>query len=277
MRINIFNKPIFANAKINIGLKVINKRPDGFHNIETIMYPIPLFDIIEWKQSNNFKIITHGLPIKCKQNENLIFKVYHLLLEQFDLPPLEIHLLKNIPVGAGLGGGSSDAIFFLSSVNEIFQLGIDKKNMKSLSLKIGTDCPFFIKNEPAFVTHLGEQTKSIFHFLKGYYLLIIYTDIKINTTEAYTIIKPKINNISLTNVNLLNPKKWKKLLQNDFEVPIFKKYPLLKTIKEKMYQSEAIYASMTGSGSAIYGVFNNKVLLPSIKMFSEYHSILLKL
>jgi len=260
---------IFPNAKINIGLNVTNKRTDGFHNIETILYPIGLSDILEINPFDQFDFKNTGLTVENKNFEsNLCYHAYQALQKDFSLPLVNIHLHKITPFGAGLGGGSSDASFTLKALNSLFNLNLNEKNLIKYAEKIGSDCPFFILNKPAFVQGKGEILSEINFSLKGYYLILVHPGIHVNTAKAYSQItpeKPKSNIKELINEP---PGNWQNTIKNDFEDSVFKKHPELKTIKEELYSLGAVYASMSGSGSTIYGIFNKKTDLKN--RFNKY-------
>ncbi len=251
---------VFSNAKINIGLKIRNKRDDGYHNIETVMYPIPLFDVIEWRVSEKFSIDVYGTEadLKDKTGKNLIEKAYDLLKLKFDIPPIKIKLLKNIPVGSGLGGGSSNAVFFTKSINSVFGLGMNSDEIEKLTLEIGSDCPFFVNNEPAYVSGRGENIINTKCFLSGYQIFIVFPHININTSDLYGKVSEYGSFLNYKKLINSNPDQWKKFVNNDFETILFKDYPVLEEIKNKLYKSGALYCSVTGSGSAVYGIFDSQ-------------------
>lgn len=263
---------VFPNAKINIGLNIINKRPDEYHNIETIFYPIGLSDIVEINISNdkiNFE--NTGLTIDNKNLEtNLCFKAYQKLNNDFSLEPIDIHLHKIIPFGAGLGGGSSDASFTLKAINSVMKLNLDNSTLIEYAEKIGSDCPFFILNKPSFASEKGNILKTIALSLKGYFLVIVYPEIHINTTKAYSRIIPKKPETCLTELIKLPINRWKENIKNDFEDSVFKDHPELKNIKAKMYTLGAVYASMSGSGSAIFGIFETPIDIQN--KFGKYYT-----
>jgi 4-diphosphocytidyl-2-C-methyl-D-erythritol kinase len=248
----------FPNAKINIGLNIVEKRNDGYHNLETIFYPIPLKDALESnikKDISATTLLLSGIPIDSKNNDNLIIRAYNLLLEKYHLPPIELHLQKNIPMGAGLGGGSANASFALMLFNEQFKLGLSSDLLKEYATSLGADCPFFIENKPVFATGIGEKMTRINLSLKGYYLLLVKPDIFISTQTAFAGITPQKPKMHLNELISSPIIEWKDNIHNDFEDSIFLVYPILRQIKEKMYDQGAIYASMSGSGSTIYGIF----------------------
>lgn len=260
---------VFPNAKINIGLNIVEKRPDGFHNIETTFYPIGLSDILEINTSDKINFENTGLTVENKNFEsNLCYKAYQILQQDFSLNPINIHLHKITPFGAGLGGGSSDASFTLKTLNSLFNLNLDRETLLSYAEKIGSDCPFFIINKPVYAEGKGEILNEIDFSLKGYHLVLIHPGIHVNTAKAYSQITPKNPQINIKELIKQPLEKWKKAIKNDFEDSVFQDYPELKTIKEVLYSLGATYASMSGSGSAIYGIFNKK---PDLKnRFNKY-------
>ncbi len=251
----------FPNAKINIGLNVLEKRTDGYHNIESIFYPVKWCDAIEAIQEEGNGIInisTFGIPIQGSPESNLCVKAYNLLGIKHKLPSLHLWLLKCIPMGAGLGGGSADAAFFLNLLNNLFLLNISKKELKAYASQIGSDCTFFIENKPALVTETGNISNPIKLDLNSYYIAIVYPQIHIDTKNAYSIIESHKRQSSLSDLIQAPIDNWKETITNDFEEPIFKANPSLAELKNLLYQQGALYASMTGSGSAIYGIFDKK-------------------
>jgi 4-diphosphocytidyl-2-C-methyl-D-erythritol kinase len=220
----------FPHAKINLGLNIINKRVDGYHNIESVFYPVPLHDVLEFKASKTYSIKTFGITLDVGQEENILFKTWRLLNQKYAVPPLEIVLLKNIPPGSGLGGGSSDAAFLIKSANIHFNLGLTLNDMKSLAALIGSDCPFFIENGPAFVTGRGEKMEKTKVSLNEKYLVVISPIKKIATSAAYAQIKPRKPNQSINEIILQPIETWKNELKNDFEELIFKKYPKIRML-----------------------------------------------
>ncbi|NOZ47264.1 MAG: 4-(cytidine 5'-diphospho)-2-C-methyl-D-erythritol kinase [Chlorobi bacterium] len=253
---------VFANAKINIGLHILYKRKDGFHNLESVFYPVPLYDIIEinvLKQKNtNYQFINSGLSVNSEIKDNLCIKAYLLLKEEFNLPPVKIHLHKIIPFGAGLGGGSSDAAFTIRALNNLFSLNLSLTDKIHFANLLGSDCAFFIKNEPSFVSGKGDVISKYDINLSGYFLVLVYAPIIVNTAEAYNNLELVKHNTPLLNFIKKGIGNWKHELNNDFEKSVFKKHTELLTIKNKLYKHGAVYASMSGSGSAVYGIFKEK-------------------
>ena len=249
----------FPNAKINLGLNILNKCEDGYHNIESCFYPIPWYDSLEIVEADFFGFFSYGLEIPGDSSSNLCVKAYELIKADRDIPPMEIHLLKNIPMGAGLGGGSADGAFTLKMLNDFFELGLTGLQLEAYSLRLGSDCPFFIKNQPAIAKGRGEKLEPIDPNLSGYHLAIHNPGIHISTKEAYTGILPEAPKHSIREIISKSPHEWKDLLHNDFEDSIFPNHPKIAQLKNEMYDSGAIYASMTGSGSTVFGVFEHSI------------------
>jgi len=257
---------VFPNAKINIGLNIINKRKDGFHNLETIFYPIDLSDILEFVESKSKeRFNTTGIDIEIDDEHNLVLKAYHLLKKDFNLPELEIHLHKSIPTGAGLGGGSSDASFMLKTLNDHFELNINSNQLETYAQELGSDCPFFIKNKPVFAEGTGNIFSEIDLDLSKYYIAIIKPDIQIPTKLAFSNIKAEKPLKSLKELIKLPMLRWKDYIKNDFEENIFKEFPKIKDIKDRMYNAGALYAQMSGSGSSVFGIFKEEPKITSEK------------
>ena len=257
---------LFPNCKINLGLAVTGKLDDGFHTIETVMFPVPLYDILEMivSPSGKFSFTTSGLQIPGNQSDNLVVKAYNLLKEDFGLKPVEIHLHKAIPMGAGLGGGSSDGAFAVKLLNSLFGLKLNNDEMRNYASMLGSDCPFFIENKPVLATGKGDVFEDIEIDLSGLYLVIVKPDIHINTAEAYSMIKPSGKSPDLKSIVSQPVESWKGVLKNDFEQPVFISHPDIRNIKEKLYKKGAIFASMSGSGSAVYGIFRERINLDGV-------------
>jgi 4-diphosphocytidyl-2-C-methyl-D-erythritol kinase len=252
---------VFPNCKINLGLHIVSKREDGYHNLETIFYPVPLKDSLELiLDSSSLKpritFTQSGLEVKGDTNNNICVKAYQLLVEDFpNLPAVTVHLHKSIPMGAGLGGGSSDAGYMLQLLNEKFNLSISNEKLMQYALKLGSDCPFFIYNKPCLAKGRGEKLIPISLDLKGYQLVLINPGIHISTAEAFSGITPKEPVNSLEDLSKKQIIEWKEFLINDFEESVFKAYPEIEEIKNKLYGIGAIYSSMSGTGSSVYGIF----------------------
>lgn len=245
----------FPNAKINIGLNIVSKRPDGYHNLETIFFPVKLADVLEFNEAPTTRMTISGLQIDADSNDNLVMKAYHLLKDKYSLPPLHFHLHKIIPFGAGLGGGSSDAAFTLKMLNDHFKLGISENELVKFASQIGADCPFFIKNQPAFAEGIGDQLKPIEINLEQYRIILLKPNFSISTPEAYRNVIPRKPSYNLSEIADLPVEKWKDSVVNDFEDALFPSYPILQELKDLLYSAGAVYASMSGSGSALYGIF----------------------
>jgi 4-diphosphocytidyl-2-C-methyl-D-erythritol kinase len=257
---------LFPKAKINIGLHIKAKRSDGFHNLETIFYPLCLCDAVEFvvpvpPLKNDILKVT-GVFSDPDPANNLVMKAVRKIRETRNIPFLKIHLHKAIPIGSGLGGGSSDASTMLKSLNRYFNLEINSETLKGLSLELGSDCPFFIESEPAFAEGRGELLTSVKHLPEGLHILLVNPGIQVNTREAFSYIVPKKSDTNLRDLYNLDISKWKDLITNDFEEPIFRKHPQIASIKKKLYNMGAIYSSMSGSGSTVYGIFYSKPDIP---------------
>ena len=252
---------VFPNAKINVGLYITNRRDDGFHDLETVFYPVPLCDALEIiEDESGFNCSVSGLPVDTNDSENLCVKAFRLLKKDFpQLPDIHIYLHKAIPMGAGLGGGSADAAFTLRLLNDKFQLALSKAQLSQYALQLGSDCPFFIHNKPCIATGRGEILAPVSLDLSHYYFVIINPGIHINTGWAFKQLQPKAMSFSLDEIINQPVEAWKNILQNDFEEPVFKQYPAIKNIKDTLYKKGAVYASMSGSGSSVYGLFREHV------------------
>jgi 4-diphosphocytidyl-2-C-methyl-D-erythritol kinase len=255
---------VFPNCKINLGLNILGKREDGFHDLETVFFPVQLKDaleIIQHPESEN-QFTNSGILAEEKEENNICIKAYQLLKKDFpQLPSIKMHLHKTIPIGAGLGGGSADAAFTLKLLNEKFNLTIPGKRLSEYASQLGSDCPFFIINKPCIATGRGEILQEIDIALSNYQLILINPGIHINTAWAFSQLSPLFTNTFIHTVIHQPVETWKEALFNDFEKPVFSKYPEIKNIKEKLYKHEAIYASMSGSGSTIYGLFEKTKMI----------------
>jgi len=249
---------LYPNAKINIGLNITEKRADGYHNLETVFYPIGLCDVLEVSPSNtcsDYSFSSGGILIDGDPQNNLILKAFRLLNNDFDIPPVDISLIKKIPFGAGLGGGSADAAFMLKALNKLFGLKIATKKLEAYAVKLGADCPVFIRNKPVFATGIGNEFTKSDLSLKGYFLVLVKPDIHVSTPEAYSKVVPQKPKHSLQELVKLPVKEWKGLVMNDFEQSVFASHPTIAEIKQNLYNAGALYASMSGSGSSVYGLF----------------------
>jgi 4-diphosphocytidyl-2-C-methyl-D-erythritol kinase len=250
---------VFPNAKINLGLYIKNKRKDGFHDIETVFYPLQWADALEVIISNGkelFEFSSSGLTVEGEKKSNTIYKAWKLVSKYKELPPLKVHLHKNIPMGAGLGGGSSDGAHFIRLVNEQLGLRFSTGEMSDLAKQLGSDCAFFIANKPVFATGKGDRFRRISIDLSQYYFLVVYPGIHSDTKAAYEGAQPGGANPQIRSVICESPvHEWKNLLFNEFETGIFRKYPQIESLKKELYRKGALYASLSGSGSSVYGIF----------------------
>lgn len=252
---------LFPNCKINLGLHIIRKREDGFHDLETIFYPLPVTDALEVISSQQVHFAGSGIAVPGEATDNLCLRAYQLLRQDYPaLPPVNIHLHKNIPIGAGLGGGSADAAFMLRLLNSKYQLNLDEAALIRYAAQLGSDCAFFIPNKPCFATGRGEVMTGIDLDLSTYSFLLVHPGIHVNTGWAFKQLTPQLPAVSLQTAILEPVEHWRKIISNDFEAPVFAQHPAIGEIKEKMYDHGAIYASMSGSGSAVFGIFpKNKI------------------
>lgn len=250
-----------TNTKINIGLFVTEKRKDGFHNIESIFYPVSFGDVlevieVEGKGCISFSV--YGIDIPGQLEDNLCVKAYHLLNEDFRLPAIKSKLLKIVPIGAGLGGGSSDAVTMLLLLNDLFSIKLTNQELKKYALSLGSDCPFFVDNKPCYVAGRGELMENANVDLTGYFIVLVFPDFHVSTEEAYSSLQPKSSNFDLKNISDLAVANWKTEVINDFEKPIGKNHPEINDVVKILYRSGAEYSAMSGSGSTVYGLFKQK-------------------
>jgi 4-diphosphocytidyl-2-C-methyl-D-erythritol kinase len=265
----------FPNAKINIGLYVTEKRKDGYHNIETLFYPTKLYDVLEIIENRNSDQSclwsSSGIKIDGKDEDNLCIQALMLLREDYDIPPVKMHLHKVIPFGAGLGGGSADAAFTLTTLNQLFKLNISQDKLIKYAVKLGADCAFFIHNSPCLASGIGDVLHPYTINLKGKYLVLVKPDIHISTPEAYRGIRPKMPDCSLKEKLEMPIEEWKDEIVNDFEYSVFPNHQPIQFIKEQLYNHGAVYASMTGSGAAVFGIFDEKpeISFPECFMWDE--------
>lgn len=257
---------VFPKAKINLGLNITGKRPDGYHDIETVFYPVNLCDaleIISCRDGEEKDILTltgHELPGNIE--ENIVLRAAEIIRKRYPVPWLRIHLHKSIPAGAGLGGGSSDAAFMLMAINRTFSLSICANELKTFAAALGSDSPFFIDCQPEFASGRGEILKPVNLFLKGLYIVLVNPGILISTREAYDNCIPATPERSLKDLINRPISEWKNLITNDFEKTIFLRNPAIKSLKQELYDNGALYSSMSGSGSTVYGIFHEKPAIP---------------
>lgn len=264
---------LFPNAKINLGLNVTAKRPDGFHNIETIFIPISLCDVLEFVElpEGDTKLAVTGAVLDGLPDDNLVVKAWKLMHEKFDIPAIDIHLHKLIPTGAGLGGGSADAAFMLKGLNEFFQCGASDDELEKFASTLGSDCAFFIRNIPAYAEGRGEILEPISIKFYNYRILLINPAIHVATRDAYSGVIPEIPDTSLKQSVKLDIIEWQQYIKNDFEKSVFLKHPRIYEIKEKLISFGAVYAAMSGSGSTVYGIFNPEIdIQPLLAEYNGY-------
>ncbi|MCG8477025.1 MAG: 4-(cytidine 5'-diphospho)-2-C-methyl-D-erythritol kinase [Cytophagales bacterium] len=263
----------FPNAKINLGLYVTEKRPDGYHNIESVFYPVGWEEPLEITKSEKTSFVSSGIAIPGSPESNLCLKAYELLKKDFDLPPVRIHLHKTIPIGAGLGGGSADASFTLKLLNEMFSLDLSDEKLEDYASGLGADCPFFIKNRPVLARGTGNLFEPVELDLSAYRLVLVNPGIHVGTAEAYAGVRPKPAPFDLTELLRLPVTEWKGKLHNDFEDSTFPNHPEIARIKENLYEAGALYASMTGSGATVYGIFEKQLNLVFPKSYAIWESV----
>lgn len=262
----------FPNAKINIGLHVVNRRADGYHDLETLFYPVNICDALETTDAPKTSLHTYGEAIPGDENNNLVLQAYNLLCNDFELAAQKFTLLKKIPTGAGLGGGSSDAAWAIKLLNDRFNLQLSLEKMEGYARVLGADCAFFIKNEPAFGSGRGDVFSDCPHLLSGKTIAIIKPPIHISTADAFSQIVPKFPDTPLSERVKLPVAEWKECITNDFEPVICKRYPELAAIKANLYQHGALFAQMSGTGSAFYGIFETSILIDVPKNYAVYYS-----
>ncbi|GAB4138239.1 MAG: 4-(cytidine 5'-diphospho)-2-C-methyl-D-erythritol kinase [Bacteroidia bacterium] len=265
----------YPNAKINLGLNITEKRPDGYHNIETVFYPVGWKDILELlpdaSADSGMKLTVTGINIPGSAADNLCVKAYHLIAKDYPMPAVKAHLHKLIPAGAGLGGGSSDAAFTIRALNDKFDLGLAWGEMHHYARQLGADCSFFITNKPVIAEEKGDVYETIQLDLSAYEIVIVHSGIHVSTAEAYASVKPEKGRLNPLEIIQRPIEEWKALLINDFEKSVFTQHPAIGELKKKMYEHGAVYASMSGSGSAVFGIFRQapdmKKVFPGMKMF----------
>ena len=262
---------VYPNAKINLGLNVVRRRPDGCHDLETIFYPIPLQDALEVQElaetptaapteGSRHRLRLAGTPLEGDPRQNLVLRAIELLEADHNLPALDVYLYKHIPSGAGLGGGSADAAFVMQLINEKFQLGLSDEQLMQRLAALGADCPFFVINRPCFATGIGNELTPIDLDLSGWHLVLVKPDSQVSTREAYAAVSPQEPLLSLTDIARRPVSEWQSLMHNDFEQSVFQQHPEIAAIKDRLLDLGASYAAMTGSGSAVYGLFNTPLL-----------------
>lgn len=265
----------FPNCKINIGLNIVSKRSDGYHDIETVFYPLALCDALEVLPAgincSKDEFSVEGIKLEGDPEQNLCMKALRLMQKEISLPFLKIVLMKKIPVGAGLGGGSSDAAFTLKMLNSFKGAGLSDEHLIKMTSVLGSDCAFFIANKPVFAIEKGDKMSSISLHLEGLTIVIVKPPIFVSTAYAYSVISPTKPAHSLRELIQLPVAEWRDVVKNDFEDPIFSHYPEIAAIKKRMYEMGALYASMSGSGSSVFGIFNGSVNAPADFPGCFYH------
>lgn len=254
---------VFPPAKINLGLSISAKRTDGYHELETVMIPIPFVDILEIIPAKSFEFHSSGIAIPSATNDNLCVKAFELIRQKHNIPNVYMHLRKQIPMGAGLGGGSSDAAYVLKTLNELFELRLSLETLEEYAAQLGSDCPFFIQTIPQLAKGRGEVLTPIPLTLHSYYLVLLNPGIHVGTKEAYAGVIPQVKENSILDFVLQEVSSWQENLVNDFEKSVFAQFPEIAKLKENLLQNGAIYAAMSGSGSSVFGIFKDKPEIPS--------------
>ncbi|MBK0382314.1 4-(cytidine 5'-diphospho)-2-C-methyl-D-erythritol kinase [Pedobacter sp. SD-b] len=249
----------FPNAKINIGLNITNKRNDGFHDLETVFYPVKIKDALEVVESSEMDFETSGIEIPGNPDQNLCLQAYNMLRKDFDLPNINIHLHKNIPIGAGLGGGSADAAFFIKLIDNKFDLKLTNERMEAYCRKLGADCAFFIQNKPVFANGKGDEFEDIEIDLSAYHLVLVMPQVHVSTAEAYLGVKAQTPKHSLKELIKLPLTAWESKIVNDFEPHILKNHPKIAALKKELKSAGALFSLMSGSGASVYGIFEEEV------------------
>jgi 4-diphosphocytidyl-2-C-methyl-D-erythritol kinase len=265
-QISLSSMILFSPAKVNIGLHITGRRPDGFHNLQSVMVPIGLCDILEIRQIKSRKGGLHfsqsGIPVDGDQGKNLVEKAFEIMSRVSDLPPVEIHLHKQIPVGAGLGGGSSNASVTLKGLNQLMTNALSLEQLSQMATHLGSDCPFFLYQKPMFMEGRGEILSQVSIGLEGMTMVVLFPQIHLSTAMAYAGVEPLTPMTHLRELIAAPIEDWKELIINDFEKGVFQKYPELEIFKQGLYKSGAIYASLSGSGSSLFGIFPGMPHLP---------------
>jgi len=255
----------FTNAKINLGLNIVGKRSDGYHAIETVFYPVHIQDVVELYDADETGLTVLGIEIPGKVDDNLCLRVYERMQKDFNLPPQQIVLLKNIPVGGGLGGGSADAAFLIKLIDRKFGLGLKDGDLMTYARLFGADCAFFIKNIPVFAWGKGDEFEPLPLDLSHYFIVLIKPPIHVSTADAYSRVRVKVPEWSLKHALSGPLENWKTQVKNDFEAAVFEQYPEISHIKQKLYDAGAVFALMSGSGSSVFGIFKQPVKLPELE------------
>jgi 4-diphosphocytidyl-2-C-methyl-D-erythritol kinase len=256
----------FSPAKINIGLQILNKRTDGYHNIQSVMHPVGLCDILEINilptADKGFLFSQSGIRFEGDQEDNLCLQAMELFRKETQIPPVQMHLHKQIPVGAGLGGGSSNASTTLLGLNALADNPLTVKQLGELAAILGSDCPFFLDPQSMLMEGRGEILSPLFLSMEEIYLVLLFPEIHVSTQDAYAGVIPAIPPLQLKELIKEPLSRWEELIENDFEKSVFKRYPQLVSLKRELYSSGASYASLSGSGSSLYGLFKERPSLP---------------
>jgi 4-diphosphocytidyl-2-C-methyl-D-erythritol kinase len=269
--VNQIQMIVFPNAKINIGLNITARRPDGYHDLETVFYPVRINDVLEVIEADKLSFDYSGLDIPGNPEDNLCIKGYHFLKKDYpQLPPVKIHLHKNIPIGAGLGGGSSDAAFFIKLMNDKFDLKLSAAEMMDYARLLGADCAFFINNKPVYAFEKGDEFEPVNLDLSAYQIVLVMPDAHVSTAEAYKGVKPALTSESLYDLIKMPLANWKRNIKNDFEGHIFRDHPVIRGVKAELYEHGALYASMSGSGASVFGIFEQA---PNLQHLEEYNQV----
>lgn len=257
----------FPNAKINLGLDILRRREDGYHDIETVMVPVPWQDVLEIVPAKGevTTLTVTGRHVECPPEKNLVMKAYRALEREVSLPPVDIYLRKIIPDGAGLGGGSADAAFTLRMLNELFALGYDEAELARVASGIGADCPFFIYNRPMLCTGTGTEMETVDLDLKGMDILIAKPDVSVPTAAAYSHTVPATPEVRVRDIVARHPSTWSGCLKNDFEASVFPAYPAIAALKKRVESLKPVYTAMSGSGASVFGLFESDKMSPSVK------------
>ncbi|MBG6234547.1 4-diphosphocytidyl-2-C-methyl-D-erythritol kinase [Pedobacter sp. CAN_A7] len=261
----------FANAKINIGLHITEKREDGYHNLETIFYPVKLYDVVEIIDAATTHCVIKGLTVPGAEKDNLCLKAYYMLAEEFDLPPQQICLLKNIPIGAGLGGGSADGAFTLKLLNDKFGLGLTVVDLQRYASRLGADCAFFVENQAALAIGKGDELAPIALDLSAYYKVLVKPPVFISTAAAYAQVKPTKPEVALKDLIHLPVSEWRSSVFNDFEDSVGEVFPEVAELKNSLYLAGATFALMSGSGSVVYALFEKELRLPELEKDNQLY------
>ena len=266
----------FPNAKINLGLNIVARRADGYHDLETVFYPVPLTDALEIVTADGDEphLYCYGRPVDCAPEKNLVMRAYRLIQEEFDVPAVDIHLYKRIPDGAGLGGGSSDAAHTLTMLNEMFHLGLPQQSLAERAARLGADCPFFVYNRPMLAQGIGDELSPVDVSLKGRTLVLVKPPVSVSTAEAYAQVTPAAPATPVSTIITWPVELWDGQLVNDFEPSVFARHPDLWRIKLLLLEAGADYAAMSGSGSAIFGIFKTDILAHGNLDLSAYGEVM---